>query len=96
MHERERERERERKCAREKGRERYADASFYSFGGYIRPDAELRGLEPGAPGGKRGKMPPARGVGKWKDRREGGRVLAVENFNLLNYTCYDNILCILK
>ena len=38
-------------------------------------------------------MPLARGVGKWKDgwegRRKGGRVLAVENFNLFNYTCYD-------
>ena len=36
---------------------------------------------------------PARGVGKWKrgweSRREGGRVLAIENFNLFNYTCYD-------
>ena len=34
-----------------------------------------------------GKMPPARGVGKWicgwEGRREGGRVLAVENFNLI-------------
>ena len=38
-------------------------------------------------------MPPARGVGKgkggWEGRIEGGRVLAVENFNLFNFTCND-------
>ena len=38
-------------------------------------------------------MPPVRGVGKWKGgwegRSEGGRVLAIENFNLFNYICYD-------
>ena len=38
-----REEEGERVREREKERERYADAWFYSLGGYIRLDAELRG-----------------------------------------------------
>ena len=46
-----------------------------------------------APGAPAGKMPLARGVGKWKGewegRREVAKGVAVENFNLFNYTCYD-------